>query len=1130
MKPAIELSIIRKNFLFRPGRSIWISVTFLALGALGLSFLIPANVWAQVSGATLSGTVTDASGSALPQAQISIRNVATGVSTPIPTNSDGFYSVPNLLPGSYEVKASAPGFSTEVRSGITLTVGSHQLLNLTLKVGQITETVQVTGEAPAVELASSTIGGVLGSTTVVELPLNGRSWTDLATLQPGVNSMTTQMSYTSAVDRGLRGFGDEMTISGARPQQNNYRLDGISMNDYANGGPGSVLGGNLGVDAIQEFSVLTTNYSAEYGKTAGGVVNAITRSGTDSFHGNAYEFLRNSALDARNFFDGPVIPEFRRNQFGASGGAPIQKDRTFVFGDYEGIRQAKGISVLDIVPSPDARTGHLHYTNTPPPRCTVTSATECTVTVDPAAQQYLPLFPLPNGGLTGNGDEGFFSFAGAQIVREDFFTVRLDHQFSQKDKIFGTFVFDRTPFTAPDAMDNVLKSSKTLRQQYTVEETHIFNPKLVNAVRFGFSRVAADIFIGLSPINPVASDASLSAEPGRDAASVIIGGGNFTALPGGVLAPSSSTIRWNSFQGYDDAFMTRGTHSLKFGIAVERMQLNRLGASLPGGVFTFSSLANFLTNHPKKYQSGLISTLTERGYRQTLVGGYVQDDWRWRNNVTLNLGLRYEMVTVPTEVQGKLDNLPTLSSATQSLGDPVFANPTLRNFEPRVGFAWDPFKNGKTAVRGGFGLFDSLPLLYQIMLVEGTSAPFFEKGTVSGANLPAGSFFAGATTHLQVTNLQSSYYDSKPRRNYVMQWNLNVQREITPSLTALVGYVGSRGVHMPYEVDDLNMILPTLTSAGYVYPPPSIGNGVKLNTNFGSINGIFYKGDSFYDALLLGVTKRLSHGVQFQTSFTWSKSIDTSSATMQGDQFTNGVTSLDWFDPRLTRGPSDFSVPRTLVVSVTWLVPSPKSLTGPAGLIANGWTLGGILKLSDGMPWTPTFGTGSDPQGKGNSDDYAYPNRLTSPGCNSLVNPGNPDNYIKTECFVVPTAPNAAFWTANCDPAPPSLGGPVDPASLQCFNLRGNAGRNIIPGPGLTDLDFSIFKDNYIKRISETAKIQFRAEVFNIMNHPNFGDPVVGTGAADVLDGTGTTIPAVGKLTTTTTDAREIQFALKFIW
>ncbi len=927
-----------------------IAGAFMASGALGLCLLIPANVWPQVSGATLSGTVTDTSGATLPQAQISVRNVATGVSTSTPSNSDGFYTVPNLLPGSYEVRASAPGFSTEVRSGVTLTVGAHQVLNLTLTVGQITETVQVTGEAPAVELASSTIGGVLGSTTVVELPLNGRSWTDLATLQPGVNAMTTQMSYTSAVDRGLRGFGSEMTISGARPQQNNYRLDGISMNDYANGGPGSVLGGNLGVDAIQEFSVLTTNYSAEYGKTAGGVINALTRSGANSFHGNAYEFLRNSALDARNFFDGPVIPEFRRNQFGASAGGPIRKDRTFIFGDYEGIRQAKGISNLDIVPSASARAGTIHYSITPPNGCVANPApaTTCTDTVDPSAQKYLALYPLPNRGLIGNGDAGYFSFAGNQVVREDFFTVRLDHQVSQKDKMFGTYVFDRTPFTAPDVMDNVLKTSKTLRQQYTVEETHIFNPSLVNTVRFGFSRVAADVFIGLSAINTAAGDASLSAQPGRDAAAVIIGGG-FTQLPGGVLAPSSSTIRWNSFQGYDDAFLTRGTHSLKFGVAVERMQLNRLGASLPGGIFTFGSLSDFLTNNPKKFQSGKISTLTERGFRQTLIGGYLQDDWRWRSNVTLNLGLRYEVVTAPTEVQGKLSNLPSLTGATQHLGDPLFSNPTLRNFEPRVGFAWAPFSDGKTAVRGGFGVFDSLPLPYQVMLIEGSSAPFFEKGTISGSKLPAGSFFAGAAPILEKTklnNLLAPYYEPHPHRNYVMQWNLNVQREIFPSLTALVGYVGSRGVHMPYEIDDLDMVIPTPTSAGYLFPNP-VYSGNKINDNYGAINGMFYMGNSFYDALLIGITKRMSHGVQFQTSYTWSKSIDNNSATMQGDQFTNGITSLDWFDPRLTRGPSDFNVPRTLVVSVTWQVPSAKSLSGPGAWVVNGWTLGGILKLSD---------------------------------------------------------------------------------------------------------------------------------------------------------------------------------------
>jgi hypothetical protein len=707
-------------------------------------------------------------------------------------------------------------------------------------------------------------------------------------------------------------------------------------------------------------------------------------------------------------------------------------------------------------------------------------------------------------------------------VREDFVTVRLDHQFSQADKVFGSYVFDDTPFTAPGAMNNALKSSKTLRHQAALEETHVFSPTLINTIRFGFSRVAADIFTGISAINPAAADASLSAEPGRDAASVVIGGGNFTTLPGGVLAPSSGGIRWNSFQAYDDAFLTKGTHSIKFGLAFERMQANTLVAGIPGGVFAFSSLANFLTNNPQKFQSGIISTLRERGYRETLLGGYLQDDWRWRSNLTLNLGLRYEMVTVPTEVHNWLNNLPTITSATQRLGKPLFSNPTLRNFEPRVGFAWDPFKNGKTSVRGGFGFFDSLPLLNQFILIESTSAPFFERGNISGANLPPGSFFSGAAGLLNGNNLQAAYYDSNPRRNYVMQWNLNVQREIAPSLTALVGYVGSRGVHMPFEVDDLDMVIPRLTSAGYLFPSP-IGSGTKLNTNFGSISGIFHNGDSYYDALLVGVTKRLSHGLQFQTSFTWGRSIDTSSATMQGDQFTNGISSLDWWDHRLTRGPSDFNVPRTFVFSANWQVPFAKSLTGPAALLANGWTLGGILKLSDGMPWTPTFGTGGDPQGIGNSDDYAFPNRLGGPGCQSLVNPGNPFNYVKVQCFAVPTAPSQAFYNANCDP---SVG---NPALLQCFNLRGNAGRNIIPGPGITSLDFSLFKDFPIKRM-EGFKVQFRAEIFNILNHPNFGDPVLGSGAGDVIDATGAPIPTAGVLTTTTTDAREIQFALKVVW
>jgi hypothetical protein len=394
-------------------REIGLGLTTFVLLVFGL--LTSAPVFAQVAGATLSGTVTDQSGAVIPNTQIAVKNNATGVTRTVTADPAGFYTAPNLLPGTYEITATASGFATEVQSGVTLTVGAQQVLNLVLQVGQVTQRVQVTGEAPAVQLASSSISAVVNSTTVRELPLNGRSWTDLAALQPGVDAILTQVPFTAGGDRGTRGFGAQLTISGARPQQNNYRLDGVSLNDYGNGGPGSVLGGNLGVDAIQEFSVLTSNYSAEYGKTAGGVVNAITRSGTDQFHGNIYEFLRNSALDARNFFDRGKIPPFRRNQFGGSAGGPIRKDRTFIFGDYEGIRQSKGIAFTDTVPSAAARAGNLS-----------TGA----VTVDPSAAKYLPFYPLPNGPLLGAGDIGIFSFPSQQVVHENFLTTRLDHKIS----------------------------------------------------------------------------------------------------------------------------------------------------------------------------------------------------------------------------------------------------------------------------------------------------------------------------------------------------------------------------------------------------------------------------------------------------------------------------------------------------------------------------------------------------------------------------------------------------------------------------------------------------------------------------------------------------------------------------
>jgi hypothetical protein len=1104
--------------------------TTLTMVFLAISIFMAGQARAQVSGAMLTGTVTDSSGAVIPNAQVSITDVATGVTSNVSTSGVGLYTAPNLLPGNYEVRVTAPGFSTQVRTGITLTVGAQQALYITMQVGQVSQTVEVTGEAPTVQLTSSTLSAEVNATTVRELPLNGRSWTDLAALQPGVSQIGIMQAFNDGgAGRGNRGFGQQVTISGARPTQNNYRLDGVSINDYANGAPGSVLGGNLGVDAIQEFSVLTGNYSAEYGKTSGGVVNAITRSGTNQFHGNAYEFIRNSALDARNFFDGPKIPPFKRNQFGASIGGPIQKDRTFIFGDYEGIRQALGLTQIDNVPSPAARKGILNNGNPVVSSCPSGSSKldpNANTCVNDQAARFLAFYPLPNQGLI-NPDVGKYANALNQNISENFFTVRLDRKISDKDSLFGTYVFDKTAYAAPDAFSNVLLGNLSFRQIVAIEESHTFSSNFVNSVRFGFNRTFVNNTVPIAAINPLATDPSFAAVPGGNAPIIRIGGG-LTLMPGGLGAGPLYHYRWNTFQGYDDAFLTRGLHSIKFGVAFERDQDNQLTAGGFAGNFSFASLATFFANQPSNFTSNLPGFQSERGLRQSIFGVYVQDDWHLRSNLTVNLGLRYERATVPTEVQGKLSTIINLTDATPHLGDPFFLNATNRNFEPRVGFSWDPFRNGKTAVRGGFGVFDVLPLLYEFLTLNGQAAPFYASGSTSNLALLAGSFPTGAVGLLTPTSLRYVDVEHQPKRNYVMQWNLNVQHQISPSLTATIGYVGSHGVHQPFRVDDADIVMPTLTSAGYLWPAP-LGSGTRLNLNAGSIRYVKWAGASAYNDLELRIQKQMSHGFQLQGSFTWGKSIDTNSSAVAGNAFQNSISSLDWYNLGLNRAVSDFNVGRTVVINGVWQVPQWKSASGLGALAANGWEVGVIFKASDGPPFTPTWGSGSDPAKTKSSDvTYAYPNRLIGPGCETLVNPGNPDNYVKAQCFTLPSAPSMAFWQANCDTTTKIYGSPATTEPFPvCFNLRGNSGRNIANGPGLTNIDFSLFKNNYVKRISETFNIQFRAEFFNILNHANFTPPLT---PADVFSSNGTPNGVAGHLTATVTTAREIQFALKVGW
>src|SRR5436309_191786 len=471
-----------------------------SVGALTVALLIAGGLAgessAQVAGGTISGTVTDPSGGTLPQASVSITNVATGVVTSSSTNTEGFYSVANLVSGTYTVAVTLTGFAEAIASGITVSVGSQVTVNLRMNLGAVSEQMVVTGAAVLVDTTSSTLSGVVGERAIRDLPLNGRDWTQLATLEPGVATVRSQMGLSS--ERGQRGLGTQITISGGRPQQNNYRLDGVNINDYSNGGPGSVLGLNLGVDAVAEFSVLTSNYSAEYGRTSGGVINGVTRSGSNEVHGDTYYFGRDSALDAANYFDVAGKPPFYRHQYGAAIGVPVKKDKTFAFFDYEGIRQSLGLTIPDTMPTQAARQGHIHDA----------AGNPIDVAVNPLIVPYLTFFPLPNGPAVGP-DTGIWTFTAQNVTREEFATSRVDHNISQSDRLFGTYMFDQGRTQAPDQTDAKIQQFRSRRQLLTLEENHTFGTTFLNAARFGVSRIRANIQETLDAVNPAGADLSL---------------------------------------------------------------------------------------------------------------------------------------------------------------------------------------------------------------------------------------------------------------------------------------------------------------------------------------------------------------------------------------------------------------------------------------------------------------------------------------------------------------------------------------------------------------------------------------------------------------------------------------------
>jgi hypothetical protein len=1162
-----------------------------------LGFGTSAVVEAQVVGGTLSGTVTDQNGGVVPNVVVAIADHATGEVHDVTTTSDGIYTAPNLTPGIYTVTLTAPGFQKTEQSNVTMTVGGTQTLNLMMRVGQETETIQVTAEAPIINLSNAEIGGITTEAAIKELPLNGRSWSDLANLTSGVYELHVQPNLSSR-DRFTRGYGVQLSISGSRPQQNNYRIDGISINDPGNGGPGSVLGTNSGVDAIAEFSVLTTGYSTEYGRASGGIINATTKSGTNQFHGTGYEFLRNSWLDTKNYFDDPTakIPEFRRNQFGASAGGPIIKNKTFIFGDYEGLRQGLGLTKITTLPS-----------------------AALAASADSKVAPYLAsLFPI-NGTLggkqvctitpTSDPNVNNCTLLGAtQVSSENYYIFRADHTLSAKDTLSGTFFRDQSNTGTPDNYNNAIVNTATSNTFTTIAETHSFSSNVVNSARFGFNRITQGGPAGATPNTPAAADTSFGIYPTLDSPQVAIAGANNILFNGGVTSSTPQTNHWNSFQFYDDAFWTKGKHSFKLGGNVERDQLNVFKDSFPGGVFNYSSWPAFVYNCGAQSGSAaspacaalggagtaslttdIPGSLAPYGQRMSIFGFYFQDDYRLRPNLTINMGIRYEPTTVPYEVKGRVATLATIYDTTgtqlplcgkqftdstgkvicNALSGPLFRNNTLRDISPRVGFAWDPQGSGKMSIRGGAGFYDQLPLLAFMGSTTNQTAPFLISG--GNTNLAQGSFggvgtYAGpcpatptgqnpfpagtsAACQVSASGGRVAFIDRTPKRAYVIQYNLSIQREIAPRTTWLIGYVGSHGVHGTTQVDDVNSVIPQHINGGWYYPCdnantgvqfsggnsndcPGRGTGTTINKSWGRLPATFFRNSSVYNGLQTQVTKQMSHGFQATAGFTWQKSIDVGSGAVVSDSVITGISTLNWFDPKLSRAVSDFNDAKVFTLNYLWDVPTPKAETGLIRSATGGWELGGIFSASSGEPFTPLLAEG-DVLGQNNTDKFAYPNRVNTPGCSgNAVNPGNVSDYIKLQCFVIP--PVATINGVN-------------------YIQLGNVGRNSLTGPGLMDFDFSVVKNTKVPRISEAFDVQFRLDIFNLFNRANFNPPVTNE---FILDPTAVTPKTVaqpgpaGPCTTsnlgnsgctasaggfdghdgTATTSRQMQLSLKFVW
>ncbi|MBI4460566.1 MAG: TonB-dependent receptor [Acidobacteria bacterium] len=1004
--------------------------------------------------------VKDSSGAVIPAATLTVHNVHTGQTRTAVTDARGSYRFSSLQVGDYEILVEHPGFQTERRTGLTLAVGQEGVVDFALVVGAVTETIVVTEQAPLVNTTTSSLGGLVDERTVADLPLNGRNYMALTMLQPGVS----QHRYSTD---GSGYGGPVMSVNGAPVRSNNYLLDGASMVSFHGFASGSQAQTTLGVEGIREWRVVTNSFSAEYGMTMGGQMEIVTKSGTNAFHGSLFEYLRNSALDARNFFDyksaasNRRLPAFTRNNFGVALGGPIKKDKTFIFGVYEGLKERLGPTIiLDVIPSAAKTDGGL------------------VPQIAPVIKPLLTLFPDPN---LPNSQ---YTFPASKPTNEHYGQVRIDHTFSTNDSLFGRYTFDDTEQTKPISYPQ-LKDVVASRAQFaTISESRVFSPNLLNTIRFSYSRTKMQ---GDSPRGIIGPQFSFV--PGQEIGWIFIGGlSRFIFDINNPLQANQNIFAWS-----DDLFYNRGRHALKFGALINQYQQFISTSTWAPGRVDFADTRTFLLGRPLSYFALTPGSITDRTFHYKTLGFYIQDDLRVRSNLTLNLGLRYEFRTDIQEVRGRGSALrDILHDRAITLGATVVRNPSLRNLSPRFGFAWDVMGDGKLAVRGGFGL------LYDITSGLGTS--FFLKAGGDGAFATQSEVLNPPTLTIpfvfppEAIGKSLEVLDYNLQQPHMLQYNLTVERQLPFDMGLKLSYAGSRGINL-IQFKEGNPTEPQILPDGRKF---WTGNELRTNPYWARMRLNTAAGNSWYNSLQVVLTKRLSKGLQFQSSYTWSKLIDETQGQSPGEiQLSSDAMGSDPSDRKVDRGLAAFDIAHNWSFSTIYHLPESQP-GGALSKLLNGWWISTILSMQSGAPFNPRLVANRSRSKVHGGAQGDRPNWLPGRSKDSVIL-GGPNRYFDPTAF-----------------------------ALQPAGFLGNAGRNILRGPGLANLDFSLVKDTTLGFLGESGKLQFRAEFFNLLNRANFAlsNGAIFAGRSDAES----PLPTAGRITSTITPSRQIQFALKIIF